>query len=173
MKPGPAQPEMYLYLQEDGIDIDACKVDYKVLSVRCEDLSLYKKAFRVKIRALIKQNSMTELKAYVNEFYTLAHFVRYLYGFNSCASEVEPWQETLAYDLQTKFVESKAPAYTSGSWIEYKRVSEYKELFTQAYKNLSLLEAVQDLDCVQDEKPFLNPKDKAHFDKCLEMKEIR
>jgi len=164
----PLKPEQYLYLQEKGIDIDACELDYKTISVRCKDLSLYKKAFRVKIRTLIKQNSMKELQKYVNEFYILAHFARHLYGFHSCANDVEPWQETLAYELQTKFEVSRAPQYTTSAWIKYKDVNEYKVLFKQAYKDLSFGE---ELDCVQDEKPFLNPKDKAHFDKCLEAKE--
>ena len=70
MRPKAVKPEKYLYLQENGIDIDVCVIDYKVISIRCQDLSLYRKAFRVKIRTLIKQNDMPALKRYINAFYT-------------------------------------------------------------------------------------------------------
>lgn len=171
MRPEPLKPEQYLYFQDNGIDIDACKIDYKMISVRCEDLSLYRKAFRVKIRSLIKIGDMLALKRYVDKFYALAYFVRYLYGFHSCASSVKAWQETLAYDLQKKFIVSKTPVYTSASWIEYKSAYDYKAFYKQAYKNLSFGDESEKLDCVQDEKPFLNPKDKAHFNKYLEVQE--
>ena len=166
MKEEPLKPESYLYLKENGIDIDACDIDYKKISVRCEDLSLYRKAFRVKIRALIKQDDIVALRRYVNQFYALAQFVQYLYGFHSCASTVEPWQEELAFRLQTKFSESNAQVYTSNSWIRYKSVEEYTELLKNKYKNSNLGDKVEISKFIQDEKPFLNLKDRAHFEKC-------
>lgn len=167
MIPEPVKPEQHLYLQEHGIDINTCEIDYKVISVGCEDLSLYRKAFRVKIRSLIKKGDMTELKRYVNQFYTLAQFVRYLYGFHSCASPVQTWQEELALDLQTRFKESRVQVYTPGSWINYKSVKDYTKSFKKQYTDLPLDENLETPHCIQDAKPFLNPKDKAHFDKCF------
>ena len=166
MRPQHAQPEEYLYLKENGIDIDTCEIDYKIISVRCEDLSLYRKAFRVKIRALLKEDDIVALRRYVNQFYTLAQFVQYLYGFHSCAATVEPWQEELAHSLQTKFSESYTQVYTSDSWISYKGVEEYKELLKKKYIDSTLGEKVEVATCIQDEKPFLNLKDRAHFKKC-------
>jgi len=164
MRPKAVKPEKYLYLQENGIDIDACVIDYKLISVRCQDLSLYRKAFRVKIRTLIKQNDMPALKRYIDAFYTFAQFSQYLYGFHSCAGVVEPWQEQLAYYLQTRFDESRVLVYEPGSWISYKSVKDYEESFKKKYQNFSLDESSEILPFIQDAKPFLNQKDQSHFD---------
>lgn len=164
MRPLPVKPEKYLYLQENGIDIDACMIDYRMISVRCEDLSLYRKAFRVKIRTLIKNDDMLGLKRYIDNFYTYAQFVQYLYGFHSCACAVERWQEELAYYLQTKFVESNALVYKPGDWISYKSIDDYENYFRNHYKEFSKDVNIETLPFVQDAKPFLNPKDRAHFD---------
>jgi len=163
----PVKPEKYLYLQDNGIDIDACKIDYKMISVRCEDLSLYRKAFRVKIRSLIKKGDAVVLKQYVNQFYTLAQFVQYLYGFHSCASTVEGWQEELACHLQRQFVVGDVMAYKPGSWLSYACADDYKDTFKKQYMMLSSDANIETLDCVQDEKPFLNLKDRSHFDRCF------
>lgn len=165
MREEPVKPEKYLYLQENGIDIDACKIDYKMISVRCEDLSLYRKAFRVKIRALIKQGDSASLKRYVDQFYTLAQFVQYLYGFHSCASPVEAWQEELASYLQTQFEENNVQVYRDGSWISYGSVEDYSKSFKKQYEELPFGQKLETSACVQDAKPFINLKDKAHFAK--------
>jgi len=164
VKEEPLTPEAYLYLKEDGIDIDTCEVDYQKISVRCEDISRYRKAFRVKIRALIKLDDMIALKRYVNQFYSLAQFVQYLYGFHSCSSSVETWQEELARHLQTKFEQSATQTYRLESWLNYKSIEDYTKLFKNEYKALD--ENLEHLRCIQDAKPFLNLKDKAHFEKC-------
>jgi len=167
----PLPKEDYLYLQAPGIDIALCRLDYSLISVRCEDLSLYKKAFRVKIRALIKEKRFQELQAYVNAFYTLAHFVRHLYGFHSCDSGVEFWQEKLAQSLKTSFIPDHILAYQSDTWIVYQKRNNYQEMFTQKYMDVFSKEKVKLDTFVQDEKPFLNPKDKSHFDKIFTQKE--
>ncbi len=165
MRPKAVKPEKYLYLQENGIDIDACVIDYKLISVRCQDLSLYRKAFRVKIRTLIKQNDMPALKPYIDAFYTFAQFSQYLYGFHSCAGVVESWQEQLAYYLQTGFDESRVLVYEPGSWIKYKSVNDYEKSFKKRYQKFSPDENSEILPFIQDAKPFLNQKDQSHFDK--------
>ena len=167
MRPQPVEPEKYLYLQENGIDIDGCKIDYKMISVRCEDLSLYRKAFRVKIRSLIKQDDMIALKGCVDQFYTFAQFVQYLYGFHSCVSAVEGWQEKLAYHRQRQFVVGDVMVYRPGSWLSYACADDYKDTFKKQYMMLSPDINIETLDCVQDEKPFLNLKDRSHFDRCF------
>jgi len=167
MKFVPLKPKEYLFLKEKGIDINACNINFKIISVRCEDLNLYKKAFRVKIRALIKEGNLVDLKRYVNAFYTLAYFVRFLYGFHSCSNSVEAWQEELAFYLQTKFEESRVKGYDKSSWIIYKSDKTYEEHFKMKYKELSFNTKSTMRQFIQDNKPFLNLKDKAHFTKCL------
>ena len=164
MKTEPVKAETYLFLKEKGIDIDACEIDFKILSVSCEDLCLYRKALRVKIRALIKLDDIVELKGYVNALYGLAYFAKYLYGFHSCASGVQKWQEELALYLQAGFDESRVEAYDGKTWITYTEVDyakQYKDLFHNASLDTSIY--------TQDTKPFLNLKDKAHFDKCFKI----
>ncbi|HIC43516.1 MAG TPA: hypothetical protein EYO73_04240 [Sulfurimonas sp.] len=156
--------EYYLSLKEKGIDINTCELDFKKMSVSCEDLILYRKALRVKIRSLIKLDDVNELKHYVNALYSLACFSKYLYGFHSCCSKVNGWQEELSHKLQIDFDEDKLKVYTPGLWISYKETSYRKDIGLKY--NIEL-----DLDtCIQDKKPFLNLKDKAHFDKCFKNK---
>ncbi|MDH5464761.1 MAG: hypothetical protein OEW60_03970, partial [Thiovulaceae bacterium] len=158
--------EEYLLLKGKGIDIDACKINFKELSVRCEDLSLFRKALRVKIRALIKLDDRNQLRSYANALYRLAQFSRYLYGFHSCNSEVSFWQEELAVYLQTRFDESKVVFYEGNTWLVYKNVDSYCSFYKAVYRvHLSKTDTVS--PCIQDAKPFLNLKDKSHFDKYL------
>lgn len=121
----------------------------------------------MKIRALIKEGNFVDLKRYVNAFYTLAYFVRFLYGFHSCSISVEAWQEELAFSLQTKFEESRVKGYDKSSWITYKSDKTYEEHFKMAYNALSFHTRSKMRQFIQDNKPFLNLKDKAHFTKCL------
>lgn len=166
MKAEPLKPEHYLYLKEKGIDIDACVIDYQKISVRCGDLSNYRKAFRVKIRALLKRNNQELLKQYIHHFYVLAQFVRYLYGYHSCSVEVQPWQEELASYLQMKFSQDDVKVYDKESWMTYESRDYYCDAFKKQYATLTPHMDVKNLECLQDGKPFLNPKDRAHFDKC-------
>ena len=156
MKAQVLKAEEYLFLKQEGIDIDACKIDFKKLSVSCIDLSLYRKAFRVKIRALIKLGEREALKEYINALYALAYFAKYLYGFHSCSSSVQDWQEERAVSLQASFDENKIKIYTGKTWLTYTS-TEYNPLDTSLG--------------IHDEKPFLNLKDKAHFDACLNIGE--
>jgi len=161
------RPEDYLVLKDVGIDIEACKINFKELSVVCEDLSLYRKALRVKIRALIKLDDKNELRPYVNALYGLAQFARYLYGFHSCNSRVEICQEKLATCLQESFDESRVLPYDGKAWLSYKNIDEYSSSFKCQYKEF-LGDSNKEVGLfVQDAKPFLNLKDKAHFQKCL------
>jgi len=161
------KPEEYLVFKDKGIDIAACEIDFKILCVRCEDLSLYRKAFRVKIRALLKVGDINKLKDYVNALYSLASFAKYLYGFHSCASNVEPWQEELALYLQVNFDKSRVEAYNGNTWITYTGMG-YVQALTKKYKDLTHSAKLDTSVCVQDTKPFLNLKDKAHFEKCFQ-----
>jgi len=136
--------EEYLCLKDKGIDIKACLIDFALISVSCEDLSLYRKALRVKIRALMKLDDVHKLKCYMNALYTLALFAKYLYGFHSCTStQLYKDQEEGALRLQGDFDASKVENYDGKSWITYET---------------SVLDT-------QDQKPFLSLKDKAHFEK--------
>jgi len=165
MRPKAVKPKVYLFLQENGIDIDACVIDYKLISVRCQDLSLYRKAFRVKIRTMIKNNDTPDLKRYIDAFYSFAQFSQYLYGFHSCGSEVEEWQEQLAYFLQTRFDASSALECNKYSMISYSSVEEYEKFFKTLYQKFAPDVDSATLTFVQDAKPFLNQKDQSHFDK--------
>lgn len=147
MKSEIPKPETYLFLSESGIDIDACQIDFGSVSVKCEDLSRYRKAFRVKIRSLLKQDDITALKRYADALYCLALFAKYLYGFHSCNTDVEVWQEEEAIGLQKSFDIKNYALYDGHHWISYEDVSK---LTTTG---------------IQDHKPFLTLKDKAHFDK--------
>lgn len=158
--------EEYLHLEAAGIIINECHVDYKMLSIRCCDLSVYRKAFRVKIRALIKEDNILMLKKYIKAYYLLAQFVHFIYGFHSCSEDVNAWQEELALYLQTKFIEDDMAEYDCNRWLEYDTVQSYCETFTKQYK--IYMNSVNDtLACVQDGKPFLSLKDKAHFEKAF------
>jgi len=140
------------------------EIDFKILSVSCSDLTLYKKAFRVQIRALMKEDNEVALKKCMNTFYKLACFVRSMYGFHSCAIPVLPWQEVLAKKLQVDFEINDAKNYNINAWIEYTEIDDiahfekkYKSLFPKGSKPLPL--------GVQDNKVFLTLKDKSHFEK--------
>jgi hypothetical protein len=141
------KPEAYLFLSEVGIDIDACEIDFGIVSVKCEDLSRYRKALRVKIRALMKQNDLMALKRYADALYALALFAKHLYGFHSCSSDVELWQEEKAKTLQKSFDLDKHTLYDGEHWIHYDDVVRIS------------------CEGLQDGKPFLTLKDKAHFDR--------
>lgn len=168
MKTEVLKAEVYLFLKEKGMDIDACEINYKILSVSCEDLSLYRKALRVKIRALIKLDDMQVLKGYVNALYSLACFAKYLYGFHSCTSNVEIWQEKLALSLQADFDVDKIEVYDGTTWIAYTDI-DYEKEYMQSPYNSNLDTSVY----TQDLKPFLNLKDKAHFERFLTIKTTR
>ena len=77
------------------------------------------------------------------------------------------WQEELASYLQTKFVESDASVYNKEFWLTYESTNSYCDTFKKQYSILVSLENEVALECIQDGKPFLNLKDKAHFEKCL------
>ncbi|HFU74718.1 MAG TPA: hypothetical protein ENK66_00580 [Arcobacter sp.] len=147
MRPQIVKQETYLSLLETGIDIQRCEIDFRVLSVTCDDLSRYRKALRVKIRALIKQGDNASLHNCVDTLYALALFAKHLYGFHSCNSEVEHWQEETAKVLQTSFDITKYSLYNGQNWINYDK------------------ESYSSSDGIQDGKPFLTLKDKAHFDR--------
>ena len=160
-------PEDYLVLKEQGIDIEACRINFKELSVVCEDLSLYRKALRVKIRALIKLGDKNTLRSCVNALYGLAQFAQYLYGFHSCNSSVDRFQIELALSLQASFDENSVVPYDGKDWLSYKTVDEYSATFKDKYKIFLDETSRNPILFVQDAKPFLNLKDKAHFEKCL------
>ena len=161
------RPEDYLVLKEKGIDIEACRINFKELSVVCEDLSLYRKALRVKIRALIKLGDKNALKPYVDVLYGLAQFARYLYGFHSCNSSVDRFQIELALSLQSSFDGNSVLPYDGKGWLSYKNIDEYCASFKDRCEKFLGETSGRPILCVQDEKPFLNLKDKAHFEKCF------
>lgn len=85
----------------------------------------------------IKLDGIASLKRCVNQFYKLAQFVMSLYGFHSCASPVQKWQEQLALYLQTKFKESDTEVYAPDSWISYKSAEDYTKSYKKQYTDLS------------------------------------
>lgn len=152
----------FINLCEIGFDIATCKIDFLTISVKCDDLARYKKAFRVKIRELIKIEDINNLNKYINKFYNLAIFVEYLYGHHSCASKVEFWQEEVAYSLQKKF-KYRTVEYQKNIVLKYKNLNFYAEFFKKQNKEINLTKDIEKLKFIQDEKPFLNLKDYTHF----------
>jgi hypothetical protein len=147
---------------EPGFNIERCCVDYKSVSVRCSDIVRYKKAFRVKIRRLIKRGDIAALSHCIDTFFCFATFVEYLYGHHSCAIDVEPWQEETALSLQQMFSE-KEVLYTKGTRLVYAPVHVYERDFKRQYS--TIFANMNSLMFVQDTKPFLTLKDYAHFER--------
>lgn len=156
--------EDYSTLVEPGFDIEQCFLDFKTISIRCEDITRYKKAFRVRIRGLIKAGNSAALSACIENFYRFAMFAEYLYGHHSCAIEVAPWQEETARFLQKKY--SEVPEhYRRGKRIAYALQGAYEKHFREQYALLSGEKENSTLALVQDNKPFLTLKDYAHFER--------
>jgi len=163
MKNIPESNESYGSLNEKGIDIRNCFLDLQEISIRCNDLSRYRKALRVKIRALLKREAYSQLRLYINALYHLGLFSKYIYGFHSCNTDVTLWQEALALSLQKEWDKEAVKAYDGSEWINYDSSVIEPFIYAKASENM------QDMneDLVQDGKPFLNPKDQSHFDKVL------
>jgi len=149
-------------LKEKGFDIESCFLDLQQISIECYDLARYKKAFRVKIRTLIKKDEILKLQLCIKQLYAFAQFVKYIYGYHSCAVPVSKWQATLAKKLQKKTL-PVFEVYCKDSWISYETTARYESHFKLQHKKLIGLDAP--LEYVQDQKPFLTLKDKAHFEK--------
>jgi hypothetical protein len=164
MKDIPWTSSQFLHLKEHGFSIDDCFINFSSISVRCSDLSRYRKAFRVKIRALIKTADVNALAVCIDGFYRFAQFVQDLYGFHSCSSSVEMWQEQAAQSLQ-KHCDKDYAGYARGSWINYGETDEYKQRFQAEYKQFSGLANTRKLNFIQDGKAFLTLKDRAHFER--------
>lgn len=162
----PESNETYLSLVEEGIDIPHCRLNLHEISIRCADLSRYRKALRVKIRTLLKIEDYDSLEGYINMLFALGNFAKSCYGYHSCNSPVSSWQEELAGILQKAFDPTSIQAYTRDIWIEYDPQSSDRYIQQQA----SLLMASHSADetCVQDSKPFLTQKDRSHFNKVLQ-----
>lgn len=154
----------FINLCEVGFNISTCKVDFLTISVKCCDLARFKKAFRVKIRELIKTKEINDLDKYINRFYNLAIFVEYIYGHHSCASKVEFWQEELALSLQKTFQDEKSK-YKKGIHIKYNNLNFYEEFFRKQNNEINPKKDTKNLKFIQNEKPFLNLKDYSHFEK--------
>lgn len=151
-------------LKEHGFDSERCYIDLEKISITCKDLARYKKALRVKIRALMKTKERESLQECIEQFYTLAQFVRYLYGFHSCAVDVLSWQEQVALALQKEMAWELKP-YVNGEWIAYESPQIYEQRLRSYYQEVTGSEVMDTLQCVQDAKPFLTLKDKAHFER--------
>lgn len=95
----------------------------------------------------------------MERFYAFAQFVRYLYGFHSCAVPVAPWQVAVAKKLQVSMTLSFTP-YRRGEWVTYEPCVAHEERLRAFADPSAANEAF-----IQDEKPFLTLKDKAHFEK--------
>lgn len=156
--------EDYSILSEPGFGIEQCVLDCKAISVRCEDITRYKKAFRVKIRGLIKAGKSAALSGCIENFYRFATFVEYLYGHHSCAAEVSPWQEETARFLQKKYSETPGH-YRKGERIVYASKGAYEKQLREQYALLTSETDENALELVQDNKPFLTLKDYAHFER--------
>ncbi len=154
----------FIHLKEEDFNIETCEIDFLSISVRYSDLSRYRKAFRVKIRTLIKTADAYNLVKCIEKFYDFAGFVRYLYGYHSCANDVEPWQEQVALFLQKEFV-VKNLKYKIGTHLKYEHVDFYEEHFKTQYKLINPKCDVQTQKFIQDGKSFLNLKDYTHFKK--------
>jgi hypothetical protein len=163
MQKMPEPAKNHLLLSERGIDIPSCHLDVQQISVRCDDLSRYRKALRVKIRALLKTKEYVLLQGYIDMLYRLALFTQYIYGYHSCNTPVSLWQEELATQLQ-KECNNMLEGYTGNTWLQYDAQMSQVDIFDKAQvHHIEIDEAF-----IQDHKPFLNPKDKTHFDKAKE-----
>ncbi len=156
--------EDYQALAEQGFDIEQCFFDCKTISIRCEDITRYKKAFRVKIRGLIKEGNSAALSACINNFYRFAMFVEYLYGHHSCAVGVSPWQEKTARFLQKQYSDILGH-YSRGERIDYAPQSSYEKHFRAHFALLGVEKDKSSFEFIQDNKPFLTLKDYAHFER--------
>lgn len=164
MATSPWASERFVHLKEPGFDIDSCHIDFASISIGCEDLTRYRKAFRVKIRALIKVADTVALTTCIDNFYRLAQFVRHLYGYHSCDTAVEKWQEQIALSRQ-KILSDVFPGYKKGSWLTYEKRALYQSVFEAEYLRSTPADAIEIRTCVQDGRAFLNPKDQAHFER--------
>lgn len=163
MKDIPWASAQFLHLKEQGFSIDECRIDFASISVRCSDLARYRKAFRVRIRTLIKTADAAALTVCIDRFYRFAQFVQNIYGFHSCSDSVETWQEQVAQSLQ-KHCDIEYSEYEKESWLTYEKTEVYKQRFQAQYKKLSGLADTRTLPFIQDGKPFLTLKDRAHFE---------
>jgi hypothetical protein len=164
MQKMPEPVENHLLLSECGIDIPSCHLDVYQISIRCDDLSRYRKALRVKIRALLKTKEYDLLQGYIDMLYRLALFSQYIYGYHSCTTPVSLWQEQLAIQLQKMCDNSLLGTYAGDTWLQYDTQVLQSDIFDKAQvHHIEMDEAF-----IQDHKPFLNPKDKSHFDKAKE-----
>ena len=141
-----------------GFDIENCEIDYALLDIETESFLIYKKALRVKIRALMKTEDVAALNKCYQTFFTLAHYAKHLFGHHSCKTPLAPWQMELAYTLQDSFNPS-SHFYKKGEILLYEAKEKYEK---QVLTNYHDSEAKAFL---QNYYPFLNPKDYAHFDK--------
>ena len=155
--------ENYQTLAEEGFDIEQCFLDFKTISIACEDITRYKKAFRVKIRGLIKEGKSASLSECIDNFYRFALFVEYLYGDHSCATGVSPWQAETARSLQKQY--SDAGHYRRGERMEYAAQSSYEKHFREHFALLDTDNDKSSSEFIQDNKPFLTLKDYAHFER--------
>ncbi|MBU1643382.1 hypothetical protein KKE54_08475 [bacterium] len=161
--------ENFEHLEEAGFSIDKCYIDPTMISVRCSDITRYKKAFRVKIRRLIKVADIAALADCIDAFYRFASFAEYVYGYHSCATEVPLWQEKVAHSLQKKFTDTGLN-YKKGNQLKYAQTSVYEVQFKAYYRGISPNMDTEGIPFIQDEKPFLTLKDYAHFGRWYEEK---
>jgi len=154
----------FVHLKEQGFCIDECYIDFALISVRCSDLARYRKAFRVRIRALMKAANADALGVCIDRFYRFAQFVQDIYGFHSCGVSVETWQEQVAQSLQ-KHSDKEYAGYEKGSWLTYEKTDAYRQRLQARYQRLFDPIDIRALHFIQDEKPFLTLKDRAHFDR--------
>jgi hypothetical protein len=162
-----SETEDFEHLEETGFSIDKCYIDPAMISVRCSDITRYKKAFRVKIRRLIKEADTAALADYIDAFYRFASFAEYLYGYHSCATEVQLWQEKVALFLQKKFSHTGLE-YKKGNQLKYTQTSLYEAKFKAYYRGISPNIDTESIPFIQDAKPFLTLKDYAHFERWYE-----
>ncbi len=157
-------PETFGHLKEPGFSIDECHIDLATISVRCSDITRYKKAFRVKIRRLIKEADTAALVDCIDAFYRFASFVEYLYGYHSCTTEVKQWQEQVALSLQKKF-SGEGLDYGKGDRLKYAESVVYEARCKAYYSAAHPNNDTDRLTFIQDRKPFLTLKDYAHFER--------
>lgn len=169
MNDKPLAPETFDHLKEPGFSIDECRIDLATISVRCSDITRYKKAFRVKIRRLIKEADRAALSDCIDTFYRFALFSEYLYGYHSCATEVNQWQEQTALSLQKKFSD-EGLNYAKGDRLQYAERGVYEARFKAYYRDVYPNTDTDRLTFVQDTKPFLTLKDYAHFERWYDEK---
>lgn len=143
-----------------GFDIDACTIDYTRLDIETESFLIYKKALRVKIRALMKTEDVPALNRCYQTFFTLAHYAKHLFGHHSCKTPLAPWQMELAYALKDSFDPSQFH-YIKGKPLTYLPKEQYEKEILSGYHDRA------PRDFLQNYYPFLNPKDYAHFDRYI------